>query len=704
MEPYGDAERGLACPERADLLAFCRGGLSGPAFECIASHLSACAECESIFAELSSLSSDDLLSRQIRRCLAAPVAPTDPACEAMERAARDFGPPSAIAPTGHPVSHDWSDPVPETVGPYEILSAVGRGGMGIVYRARHQAVRREVALKMLRAGVHARADARARFRVEAEAIARMAHPNIVQFYEYGESGGLPYFAMEWVEGESLAQRLNQGPLPAREAATLVRTLALAVESAHQKKVLHRDLKPSNVLLTHDSQPKISDYGLAKLIDDGGEGLTQSDVVVGTLSYMAPEQAAGKPADVGAAADIYGLGAILFEALAGEPPFKGPNPLETLRRVREDEPAPPSRKRAGIPAALDLICLKCLEKAATRRYPSAQALAADLDQWLQTGHIGRAARARRWLRNLWRRRRAGLAGLMLSGALLALALRDPERPLRKMQDDLRQGRAVTLIQDGGKPTWYRWKTGESKSRISPSGPRSFTIHTWGLGLLELLPDPQVERYRFDVDVKHESSDLPGRAGLFVARSAYPGGGSDIHFFTQVTFNDVRRETDFLHVPLPDHFPVPKPRDTSSPPLNAVTIAARLHSEQGAPSSVDRHLFDHFGPRFAPAGEGLTEWHHLTVTVAPDGVEAQWDGQPFSMTAVEIGQATEVGTKKLRQLFAKNPSVQTLHPTFSPRGGLGLFLLRGSASFRAAKVTPLQAGNRPIPNATRRDPHG
>jgi serine/threonine-protein kinase len=284
---------------------------------------------------------------------------------------------------------------------YEIDGELGRGGMGVVYKARQVSLRRTVALKMILAGGHAGTAELARFRTEAEAIARLQHPHIVQVHEVGEHEGRPFFSLEFVEGGSLAAKLDGTPWLPRDAARLVETLARAMHHAHQHHVIHRDLKPANVLLTPDGQPKVTDFGLAKKLDEAG--LTHSGAVMGTPGYMAPEQAEGKR-DVGPAADIYALGAILYELLTGAGPFSGATPLDAILRVLSEEPVPPRRLRAQVPRGLETVCLKCLEKDPRQRYASAQDLADDLGRWLQgvaplarppalTGRLARWARQR-----------------------------------------------------------------------------------------------------------------------------------------------------------------------------------------------------------------------------------------------------------------------------------------------------------------------
>jgi hypothetical protein len=271
-------------------------------------------------------------------------------------------------------------PLPVIDG-YEMGDLLGRGGMGLVFKARHKALKRDVALKIVVSGAHAGAQERARFRTEAEAVARLGHPGIVQIYEVGEQAGCPYLALEFVSGGSLEQQLDGAPMPPRRAAQLLLDLARAVQHAHDKGIIHRDLKPANVLLTEAGVAKIADFGLAKLLDDE-HGHTHSGAVLGSPSYMAPEQAAGQVRAIGPATDVYALGAILYELLTGRPPFLGASFLETLDQVRSHEPAPPQALQPRVSDDLATICLKCLEKNPAQRYPTAAALAQDLDRFLR----------------------------------------------------------------------------------------------------------------------------------------------------------------------------------------------------------------------------------------------------------------------------------------------------------------------------------
>ena len=337
-------------------------------------------------------------------------------------------PPDDISQASEPTLHSGA-PAPRPVlggglqpgahvGEYELLREIGRGGMGVVYEARHTGLKRKVALKVLPWAEFASDEQRERFRREAEAIARLNHPHIVSVFEWGSHGTCPFMAMQLVDdARSLADVIASGPMDPRLAARVLSKVARAVHYSHQHGVLHRDIKPGNILLDAAGEPLLVDFGLARM-EDAAFQLTQADLIFGTPSYMAPEQATG--GDVTTAADVYSLGAVLYEALTGKPPFRGKTVAETMRQLLDQEPARPRMLRPDLDRDLDTIAMKCMEKQSSQRYGSAEAFAEDLERWLESWPI-RARPATITTRAVkWARRRPGVAGLAVALVFTMLA--------------------------------------------------------------------------------------------------------------------------------------------------------------------------------------------------------------------------------------------------------------------------------------------
>ncbi len=380
------------CPTPADLAAFARGDLPSAAIDEVASHLEGCPSCDRAAEQLDAVV--DPLAAVLRGLAAAPPADgrTGTWSAGLAAAAETVGPTSerTLPP---------ADARPRWFGGYEVLEELGRGGMGVVYKGFDPDLKRFVALKVILAGGHATPAESVRFHREAEAAARVRHPNLIQIYEIGQHDGLPFLALEYAAGGGLDRFLRGEPQPVRTAVSLVATLASAVQACHAEGVVHRDLKPANILLDGPglAGPKVTDFGLAKWLD-GSPAVTASGTVAGTPSYMPPEQASGQTG-VGPAADVYALGAILYELLTGRPPFRGAAAADTLLQVLHDDPVAPSRLRRGVPRDLETVCLKCLAKDPRRRYATAGELADDLSRFLAgdpvrarpTGTVVRLAR-------------------------------------------------------------------------------------------------------------------------------------------------------------------------------------------------------------------------------------------------------------------------------------------------------------------------
>jgi eukaryotic-like serine/threonine-protein kinase len=705
MELFAASSPVHECPNRNILIDFDLGKLPAAELAAVAHHVSSCERCEEVVHSLQEHGDDDSLIARLKECMNGPPPPDGPAYAGMEALAE-----TVLMTTGYlertvrdgALGFSFEETITDkSFGQYEVLGKIDEGGMGVVYLARQIPLQRMVALKMILAGHHADAQFVARFIREGKAVAKLRHPNVVQVYELGEHDGLPYYSMELVNGGSLRARLAGGPLEPREAAEIVRTLAAAMEYAHQEGVIHRDLKPANILLEKDGTPKIADFGLAKLLNHESceittVHLTESGAILGTPCYMSPEQAAGS-SEIGRLTDVYSLGTILYQSLTGRPPFSGTK-VEILRLVRSTAPPTPSSVRPGIPYWLESVCLKCLEKSPARRYPSAQALADDLGRWLREerpqGVPSRLTRLRRRARRHQAVFLTGLALILVAAPLLSVGathyLNMPERTIERIEDELARGRAVKLIGETGSPKWSRWMCGKSGSSSALANDGTFTVDTWSLGLLELLRDPQSESYKITAQVRHEKSDIEGEVGLFFARSASRRPPSNLQFFTQLTFNAVRGNADRV-----GRFP-PEFRPPGPVKGNVVLLLPHLLSDEALGPYIDRRLSaGATGPRFMPLGSKNGRWHDLEVIVTPVSVTARWDNEPsFSAAPSEIQKNVNLDLTA-HPLPAAGALPRGFLPEFSARGGLGLYIWKGVASFRSFTVTPLSI-NPPRPS--------
>jgi|694.fasta_scaffold04673_15 serine/threonine-protein kinase len=275
----------------------------------------------------------------------------------------------------------WPPQLPFSIGDYELIEQVGQGGMGIVFRARQMSLGREVAIKMIQQDRLNSPEDHQRFLAEAEATARLEHPGIVQVYEVGQFDGTPFFSMQFIRGETLAQRLRNGPIGQRQAAALIANVARAIDYAHKQGILHRDIKPSNILLDEHGNAKVTDFGLAKFFH-ANDHLTRTGAILGTPSYMSPEQASGRSSQLGPASDVYSLGTVLYHALTGRPPLVADSPLELALKILEQEPIPPRVLEPKIDRDLEMVVIRCLQKPPDLRYSTAGELAADLEAFLR----------------------------------------------------------------------------------------------------------------------------------------------------------------------------------------------------------------------------------------------------------------------------------------------------------------------------------
>ena len=596
---------------------------------------------------------------------------------------------------------------PRTLGNLDVFEEIGRGGMGVVYRARQRLANRDVAVKVLPGNLATHRSAVDRFSGEIAALAGLHHPNIVKVFEVGEDSGCVYFSMELVRGGTLASRARRAPLTPSDAAAIIEKLADAVQSAHAAGLLHRDIKPANVLLAADGSPKLTDFGLAKWMDRE-EGLTETGAVLGTPSYMAPEQAVGsKQGTLGPPTDVYGLGATLYDLLTGRAPFRGESTFETLQRVINDPPVPPRVLNPAVHPDLNAVCLKCLEKDPARRYSTAQELANDLHRW----RMGDPTQARgvSLQRRVWRamRRRAKWAAVvvMLAAAVavgIFIATKKGPPTAEEAMAALRRGEKVTFIGESGSPGMHRWAVGLGEAGEQGAG-KQFTVVAAETGLLELVPDSQTDRYRFSAEFRINASvHNDSTAGLYFAhRRSNLGGGVAVDRAVVVDFTDDRMTS----IPV---FHLAGPQNGEPNVFDQVTVNHVLYYVPPATGQL-KFSRNPFGllrvvdPLDSAGTKKLDQipWRQIVATVGPDELRVQWrdpDGsyRPVGIPVHGKPSLPAIPTIQFKrqdlqdQLVLKNvyPGIDTsgLAP-YSSRGGLGLYVYNARVFFRNVVVEPL-----------------
>ncbi len=577
-------------------------------------------------------------------------------------------------------------------GNYELHEELGRGGMGVVFRAVQAVAGREVAVKVLLGGAAGEALHGGRFAAEVSALAQLRHPNIVTVYEVGEVNGSAFFSMEYAPNGSLAGRLKDGPLPLAEAAELVRQLAEATEAAHQLGVLHRDIKPGNVLLAADGEPKLSDFGLAKWVNRD-DALTASGAVMGTPAYMPPEQARGAKG-VGPTVDIYALGATLYECLTGRPPFRGLDAYIVMQRVLTQEPDAPRTVRPEIPADLEAVCLKCLDKDPTKRYASARDLAADLARW----RAGESTVARPLTRRqrIWRRARKRwkllAAALMLAlgggGTAFGIAWMDPER---RVERAMRSGDRVELIGPSGPPKWSRWVIA-GESNAAESG-KVYEISTHDIALLELVPRTHHPHYRITAELRPTVSfHANSWSGLYFAHNKNTNPDVTDGFVERMML--IKHHQDLLT------YKRQRPNGDPVELQDAVVIHqdGKTRVETVSPRGV--HYFDD------PMLDMVPAWRAIEVNVSPDSIRVTWRDPDGRWQPVGIPQANQPPIESIlvddlrrdTDQFTNNldtfvPGLVLRKLDYQPQGAIGLFVCRARVSCRNIVYEPLHRGSIP-----------
>jgi serine/threonine-protein kinase len=601
-----------------------------------------------------------------------------------------------------PLDAPWQDG-------YEELEQVGHGGPGVVYKARQYGLGRIVALKTLKAGRHATLDEITRFRGEAEKMAKLRHPNIVQVIAVGTRDGVPCFSMEFLEGGTLGQKIAGKSQPAAQAAEWVEILARAVQYAHEHNVIHRDIKPANVLFDADGQLKLTDFGLAKCLDSD-TALTRTGGIIGTPGYIPPEMIAGRVEDSHPRGDVYGLGAVLYELLTGRPPFRGQTVMETIQLTERGNPAPLHALEPNVDRKLEAICMKCLERRPRHRYATAGELADDLACW-RTGQTPRPARRLARISRFARRHLAACAATFL---LLALAIsvplwryfRSPERQFAVMLDNLRSGRPVQVLGAEGRPPHCKLIVGDDFTVIRAAEDGAFCLEAGNKAMVEFVDDPQCSQYRMSLRVRHEQVPQDySEVGVYFSYELVDVSGKVAHRFFRLTFNATKAPGRIRYLPvgaIPAKLVAQiqgiigaapgAPPLALAPQVFAVYKDAELDEFGALPVARQKlvlcatHLFkpvlrsdsvryaaDEIVFALPPPGQ----WNDLRLTVTPERIEFEFAGQSRVITSDKLSAGTV------------RPAGHPPAPRFelNPRGGLGFYIDQGTASFSNVVVEPL-----------------
>ncbi len=570
---------------------------------------------------------------------------------------------------------------PHAPAGYELLDRIGGGGMGDVYLAREHASERMVAMKFLR--FPGSSDALDRFVIELRALARIDHKNVVRVFSSDFLRSDPYFTMEYMPKGSLARAVSNGTtLAPAEAVKIVRAVAEALSAAHAEKIIHRDLKPSNILLADDGTPKLSDFGLAKRLDDD-LSLTPASGALGTVQYMPPEQVTSRNGEIGPWSDVFGLGATLYHLLSGKAPFTGGTSQEIILKVVSEQPP----RLRDIPPRLEGIVLKCLEKEAKDRYQSMAELIADLDRFTAGQRpvappLTRWRRVKRWAKR--NRRGVVAATVVLVGLVVGVAAVWPERDAEgKIRKELAADRTVTLVGESGPPRWYRWAFGATALDKAPARGNACSFETIENSMLELLSDPGRDAYEVRADLCLLRLRLPdggtappaatNLAGLYFADGT-PDGGA--RAFLAATFND---------------YVAPDKRE------NGVKAVAQLRAVCLIPGAAAPAPTAGAGPpvSFPPADDLPGNWRRVRLEVTPARVRVFWAAEPDKTPDDQMDLLAEFSAADLDILFqgqrarldAARPGLSNGLPNWHPRMPFGVWCRGGAVAIKNVIVTPL-----------------
>jgi serine/threonine-protein kinase len=735
-----------ACPTPETLQSFNAGTLADDSFEAVATHLETCAACLRVLQNSSV--TDDPLMAALHSPVAEDTFALEPQCQnhlpttfvelcnspefTLDPAANASSTPerlqttvaeTAPAPTGKPVEAAGEDSasVPPTEayasGPagkpadrvlpripkYHLVRWLGGGGMGDVFEAVNVLGRR-IALKVVRPD-RTDAEFNNRFRREAATLHDLNHPNVIRIYEYDEPGGTPFFTMRLLTGGTLADCIADYQSDRRKAVALVATVAEAVGYLHRRGILHRDLKPMNIMFDEGNQPCVTDFGLTKSVkvpdvttavagptvkcadagtaradDPAGQlALTVHGRVMGTVLYMAPEQVQGEHERVGPQVDVWALGTILYELLAGNRPFDGKESQEVRQKILTAQPQSLASVRPRLSRDLKTIVETCLEKDPKDRYATAAELADDLGRW-QRGEpiLARPAGLMRKSLRLVRRHRLAAGAIVLAlFAIAAVLVRshftDPDRPMKAAQKKVHDGKTVEFIGEKGAPAWFRVRAGDEKTKAVADRDGDFTVDSLALALIELLPDTKRDHFQFTASVRHNEGFGESSVGIYFGHAQQFTGGDWQHTFCELSFADC----GLLANARPDpNSPVHEKRSK--------VILQLRHFSEGLATQVRNYKTPSGLGKFftSPQGPAECPWRKLTVDISPTLWRVKWEDEDW----LQVWRA-DVGNRIDSLLSISTDQLDDFHPDFGPRGGIGLYVFRGSASFRFVNVAPL-----------------
>lgn len=634
----------------------------------------------------------------------------DACSKALETSRPQATPPSndgtrKVAPGSNAATHtagfDFDHPTATWTGPartrtppdgYDLLRHLGCGGMGDVWLAREHHAERIVAIKFLRpSGSPATGD---RFLSEVRALGRLDHPNVVRILSVEMDRGEPFYSMEYGAGGTIADRLKaEGPFDPDDAAKICVQLADALATVHEAQTLHRDIKPSNVVFSADGTPKLSDFGLAKLLDAHDE-LTRTTQAIGTPAFMPPEQISRKFGAYTPATDVYGLGATLYSMLTGKAPFEGDSNEDVISKVQTNVPVRPRVLRPNLPMPLEAVVMKCLEKKAADRYASAEEFAKDLSRCLERKPPVAPQQTRlRRVRNWCHRHRVAIAtSVLAAGAAIALTFAlAPVEEAERIRSELQKGKSVTLIGAKGPPKHFRWMHGATAFGASDTNEGACEIDPNDIAMLELLDDPGIDHYRIRLEIRQIQSrfriineeDKPAAftvdCGVYFSDSVTPAGNGSVHLFQSVRFRDADST---------------RPKDPQQL-LQPVSLAAsHLIVVPNEPARANGFTWS--SVEFLPSKKRPGLWRTIEVEIRPESIQAIWIDRD-AKTGEEVRHALPWNPAKSPAFrYAKGgewtnenlaPRPAIAFPAWRPRMPLGLFTNGTAIAVRNVTITPV-----------------